>query len=315
MKNGDARVSQQRERSMTRSERAPGAFVLVLLAGVLGAGPGPRPWGPDGHAIVGRVAASGLPADLPEFFRSAARHLAYLNYEPDRWRVGRFPEMDHLYAWDHYINLERVTPEALEAEDRYAYLDRLARAGLADPARAAGLLPFRILELYERLTVEFGLWRRAADPDERRWVEERILNDAGVLGHYVADGANPHHATVHFNGWAEGYANPEGFTADRTFHRRFEMDFVGAHIREEDVAPRVTGPPRQITEPRGAILDFIRASYGLVHRLYELERDFGFSAERVAPQTRAFAVERLAAGAEMLRALWWSAWRQSAALP
>lgn len=291
------------------------AFLPVALAGALGTGYEARPWGPEGHAMVGRIAASALPAEMPEFFRAAADQLAYLNYEPDRWRVASFVEMDRLYAWDHYINLERVAPEALEAEDRYAYLDRLARSGLTDPARTAGLLPFRILELYQRLTVEFGLWRRAADPRERRWIEERILNDAGILGHYVADAANPHHTTVHYSGWAEGYPNPDGFTTDRSFHRRFEMDFVGAHIRVDDVAGRITGPPQEITEPRRAILDFIRDAHGLVRRLYELERDFGFSADRVAPETRAFAVERLAAGAEMLRALWWSAWQKSAALP
>ncbi|MBI4538128.1 MAG: hypothetical protein HY704_01290 [Gemmatimonadetes bacterium] len=276
--------------------------------------PVPQPWGPNGHAITGWAAAMTLPEAMPAFFRGAAAQLAYLNYDPDRWRERRFPEMDRASAWEHYIDLEVVPPEAFQAEDRFAYLRALEATELAEPARDAGLLPFRILELVQRLTKEFSLWRKASDPAERPWIEERIVNDAGILGHYVADAANPQHTTVHHNGWADGYANPQGFTTERTFHRRFETDFVKAHITLDDVLPRLTPGTSEIRDARAAILGLIRDSHAQVPRLYQLEREFGFAADRAAPQTRAFAAERLAASARMLRDLWWSAWLRSAAI-
>ena len=38
----------------------------------------------------------------------------------------------------------------------------------------------------------------------------------GVMGHYVGDGSQPLHTTVHFNGWVGD--NPKGYTTKQTFH-------------------------------------------------------------------------------------------------
>jgi hypothetical protein len=158
-----------------------------------------RPWGASGHEMAARAAHATLPAEMPPFFRDAGDQLAYLNAEPDRWRDGSMAEMAEAWAYDHYIDLEIVPEGALEAPDRFAYLRALYQAGLARPERDAGLLPFRILELYQRLVTEWRLWGAAADPSTRRWSEARIIDDAGILGHYVTDGSQPQHTTIHFN--------------------------------------------------------------------------------------------------------------------
>ena len=248
---------------------------------------------------------------MPKFFRKATRQLAYLNPEPDRWRGAGMKEVDEAFRYDHYLDLEIVPPDALDAEDRYDYLEELQKAGLADPARDAGLLPFRVVELYQRLTIEFRLWRNARNGRERAWIEERILNDAGILGHYVTDAANPHHATIHFNGWAKGAPNPRGYTTDNTFHRRFESDFVGARVTLADLLPRVNAAPRRLENPRAEVIRYIRDSNALVERLYQLDQQQRFDAQNTSAAHKEFAVERLAAGVEMLRALWWTAWLES----
>jgi hypothetical protein len=140
------------------------------------------------------------------------------------------------------------------------------------------------------------------------------VNDAGILGHYVTDASQPHHATIHFNGWAASAPNPEGFTLDRTFHARFESDFVTAHVRQADVSGRVGSAPRSLLGSiRPSVVDYIRASNAEVETLYRLDRDIGFDPTRpAAPETRDFAAERLAVGARMLADLWWSAWLESA---
>ena len=295
---------------MRLAKLAP-ALSLLTLAAV--AAPAVR-WGVQGHEMAARAAVAVLPAQMPAFFRMAEDQLVYLDSEPDRWRNGDMSEMDDAFSYDHYIDLENVPAAALEAPHRFAYLDLLHEAGLERPERDGGFLPFRIIELYQRLVTEWRLWRAESDPVRRGWIEQRIVNDAGVLGHYVTDASQPHHATIHFNGWSASAPNPEGYTLDRTFHARFESDFVGAHLTQAHVSARVSAPPTsRAGEVRRSVIDYIRASNGQVETLYRLDRDFGFDPERPAhPATRGFAAERLAVGARMLADLWWSAWLESA---
>jgi hypothetical protein len=270
-------------------------------------------WGEHGHKLSGRAAATHLPKAMPGFFRKEVAQLEYLNPEPDRWRSKTLLEMNEAFAYDHFIDLEMVPAAALEAEDRYSYLIALYQAGVKEPEKA-GLLPFHILELFERLRTEFHLWRNAPDSQTRKWIEQRILNDAGILGHYVSDGANPHHATIHYNGWDKDTPNPNGYTTDNTFHGRFESEYVQSHIVIGDLLPLVSSQPRVIENPRAEILAYLRNSNSLVERLYQLDKQAKFDKTTAAPENKQFAIERLVAGAEMVRALWWTAWMKSETL-
>jgi hypothetical protein len=296
------------------------ALPVLAAATLLGAAPARElalPWGDDGHRMAARAAVDVLPAQMPDFFRNAGDQLVYLDPEPDRWRERSLVEMDQAWSYDHYIDLENVPPSALDAPDRFTYLKDLYDAGLEKPERDGGFLPFRILELYERVVTEWRLWRAEPDAVRQGWIEARIVNDAGLLGHYVTDGSQPHHTTIHFNGWAASAPNPEGFTVDRTFHARFESDFVRAHVKQADVSGRVSGPPRSLVGGvRPSVIEYIRGSNAQVATLYRLDRDFAFAPDRpAAPQTHDFAAERLAVGARMLSDLWWSAWLESAQPP
>lgn len=296
---------------ISRRRSIPVAVVLVLGA-LLGAPRLLEAWGAHGHAISGRAAGTNLPAAMPRFFRDASAQLGYLNPEPDRWRDRDMKEMDEAFKYDHYLDMERVPAGALDATDRYEFLAALQRSGIEHPARDVGLLPFRILELYQRLVVDFRNWRAATDPRQRAWIEQRVINDAGILGHYVTDGSNPHHTTVHHNGWAKGFPNPNGYTTDATFHRRFESDFVEARVTLADLTPRMNPNPHRIDAPRAAVLQYLRDSNALLGQLYDLEKQSSFGAQNTDPAHKRFAVDRLAAGANMLRDLWWTAWLESA---
>lgn len=293
------------------------ATVALGITSLLAFTPAPAMWGEDGHVMAARAAAAGLPAELPGFFRAADVQLAYLNPEPDRWRVREFSEMDQAFSYDHYVDLENVPEAARRAMNRYEYLAILYReTELERPERDAGLLPLHILELYQRLVTEWTLWHRTDTPRERGYVEERIVNDAGTLGHYVTDAAQPHHTTIHFNGWnasgAMSEPNPGEFTEARDFHGRFESAFVAAHVTGARVAEAAAGRAQSLGDMeavRQAVWQHIYRSHDLVEELYRLERDFGFDPEAgAAPETVDFTVERLADGARMLRDLWWTAY-------
>jgi len=298
------------------------ALTLVLVSPLAVAG---AFWGADGHEMAARAAAAGLPDGMPAFFADAGEQLAWLNPEPDRWRHDGFREMDQAFSYDHYVDLENVPEAARLAGDRYRYLEVLYReTELGRPERDAGLLPFRILEIYQRLVTGWARWHAAADARERAFVEERILNDAGILGHYVTDAAQPHHTTIHFNGWNASGAlkepNPEGFTESRDFHARFESGFVRAHVRPGAVLEAADGwPAPERLEGEDAVRESVWAhlerSHDQVPTLYRLERDRGFTPEAAAdPQTVAFTVARLSDGARMLRDLWWNAWLEGRSL-
>lgn len=288
---------------------------LAALACATGLGvwtPGPLapPWGRHGHEIAARAAAAILPDIMPVFFRDAADELVYLDPEPDRWHGTAFVEMDRAWAFDHYIDLENVPEDALDAPDRFTYLRALHDAGLDVPERDGGFLPFRIVELYQRLVTEWRRWHAEADPERRRWIETRIVADAGILGHYVTDGSQPQHTTIHYDGWAADAPNPEAYTEERGFHGRFEVDFVDAHVTRRDVEERLPRRPRFAAGSlRASVLAYLLDTHAHVSTLYRIERDVGFDPDRPPdPTAKAFAADRLAAGAAMLAELWWSAY-------
>lgn len=279
--------------------------------------PPPRRWGDHGHRMAARAAVETLPDAMPAFFRAAGEALVYLNPEPDRWRRRGLVEMDQAWSYDHYIDVERVPPGTMDLPDRFAFLRALYAAGISRPERDVGFLPFRIVELYQRLVTEWRLWRATPDAERRGFIEHRIVNDAGILGHYVTDAANPHHTTIHFNGWDADTPNPQGFTQDREFHARFESWFVGAHVGYARVRARMVGSPASVAGgARAAVQAHVQQAHDRVERLYRLDRDVGFDPSAPAHAGALdFAVERLASGADMLRTLWWSAWLESAGEP
>ena len=300
-------------------------FLLALPVGGLGLAapessapprvPPNPPWGFVGHEMAARAAAAVLPVEMPAFFRGAGAQLVHLNPEPDRWRVWEQREMDQAFAYDHYIDLENVPADVLDAPDRFVFLRMLYEAGIERPERDVGFLPFRIVELYQRIVSGWRRWRVEEDPLRRSWIEQRIVNDAGILGHYVTDASQPHHTTIHFNGWDADTPNPEGYTRDDGFHARFERYFVEAHVTDDDVGryTRTGRPPSVAGSVRDAVVGHIMDAHEEVETLYRLDRDAGFDPEAPAdPGARDFAAARIASGADMLAVLWWSAWLESA---
>lgn len=301
-------------RSLLRSSRLllPAAVLgaLLLATVVVDA------WWDKGHLLTGRLAAEKLPEQMPGFFRNAVDQLAYLNYEPDRWKDRAERTADSaLYGGtspEHYINFERVSPNLFKLANRFDFLAAVGRQGMN--GNQVGLLPYRMLEQFQSTRVGFRLWRAAPDAGTRAWIEQRIIDDAGILGHFVADAANPLHATMHHNGWASK-KNPNNFTRDDTLHARFEGKFVDARIDAGDVRSRVTAGARVIAQPRQEILQFLQGSHARVAELYRLEGRERFTEQNASPEHKAFVAERLALGALFLRDLWWTAWATSADAP
>jgi hypothetical protein len=269
-----------------------------------------RFWGEPGHRIIGDAAAAALPEQMPKFFRDARAQLSYLNPDPDRWRdraeSSLDPALNDYQAPEHFIDLELVPGDALKARNRDAFIDSLQAHG--QKTTTTGFLPWRILELTQSLRIQWRLWRAEKDSSVKRMIEQRIINDAGILGHYVGDGSNPHHTTRNHDKWVET-ENPKGFTTVPGFHSRFESRYVETHMSLTDVLPLVRSTqPRVINPVRDGTWSYLQTTFGLLDRLYSLDKIEAFGPDTKGAEHKQFTAERLAAGATMLRDLWWTAY-------
>jgi hypothetical protein len=285
------------------------APVLLIVLLVLAMAPTANAWGDEGHRFVNRVAAQKLPDDMPAFFRNATPRLEFLGPEPDRWRDNKelFFALRELNAPDHFIDMERTEDFVNLPNDRHKYGDWLRAKG-KDP-KDIGYLPYSILEYYEKIQVLFRLWRDPAQAAEREQIEQNIIYYAGVLGHYVADGAQPLHATNHYNGWS-GSSNPELFTRE-PLHWRFEGEYVKAQIKAEDFSGLVKTATR-LNDAFADSMKFLFDSNSHVVQLYSMDKTARWDANNRNAKSKEFVTKRLAAGAQMLSNLWYTAYLNSA---
>lgn len=280
--------------------------LLTLAANAYG-------WGEAGHLMSNEAATLSLPTDMPPFFYRAFPQLVWLGYQPDRLRNAG-PSFDVTNAPDHFLNYEMVAGLDLP-NDRYSYLSlmessgRLAHLGVS--STEPGFSPWRVAEMSELLTAEFRQWRMSRPGSaERTAIEGEIVSTAGVLGHFVADEANPLHDTENYNGWV--MPNPNGFVNDCLIHARFETNFVSRAVATPDITAKVAAPVLR-TDYFATALSFIKSSAGLVPEVYRLDKRGAFDPiAPVSAEGRSFVTDRLAAGASLLRDLWWSAWQNSA---
>jgi len=68
--------------------------------------------------------------------------------------------------------------------------------------------------------------------------------------------------------------------------------------------------PQQLADPFEDYLKYLRESHQYVETVYQLEKAGGFDGAGTAA-SREFIRQRLAAGATMLRDMWYTAWVQS----
>jgi hypothetical protein len=274
-------------------------------------------WGSDGHKMINRLAGAALPADVPEFLRSpqAVDALDYYGPEPDRWKSTGEPELNVAQSPEHFIDLEYADLVGELPRRRYDFVRALAfaqkeHADLPLSPEKVGLQPYEATEVWERLKSAMRDYRALkADHGDTKPVEAEIVFLAGWLGHYVADGSQPLHTTIQYNGWTG--PNPNGYTTEHKIHALFESTYVAANVKAADVAPLIPAKPVVLGDIFTDYMAYLRHTSSLVEKTYQLEKAGAFAGAGTA-EGKAFADERLAAGATELRDMIYSAWVKSA---
>lgn len=306
------------------------ALVLSVLAGASASA-----WDANGHRAIALRALDALPSDAPSFLREADTRamIASQACEPDRWRVTTLPELMHLNNPDHYINIEVLSKAGLSLEGlprlRTEYTDLMATARVQhpeafeprddakDPGRArmtAGQLPYAIVENFAKLQVQFKTLRMLEslnEPVRKPQVDQvrsQILVTMGLLAHFVADGAQPLHTTIHHHGWVGD--NPHGYTARYSFHAEIDGGVLDRHALNYDAIKAVplSDAAADAANPSVGVRAFLGRSFGKVEPLYALEHD----GKLLGDEGKAFIVGCLTDGAAELSALYAAAWATSA---
>lgn len=282
-----------------------GVMLVIGVFVVLSSAPPVNAWGEDGHRFINRVAAENLPDDMPQFFRNAGVRLSYLGPEPDRWRDGRelFKALTEVNGPDHFIDIDKAENFDALPNDRYEYADWLRTNGKIP--KDIGFLPYSILEGYQKVQVLFRMWRDPVHQAEREQIEQNIIYYAGVVGHYVADGSQPLHTSIHYNGWSTS-SNPQMFTRE-PLHGRFESEYVKANIKPADFAGMVKTATK-LQDPFSDIMKYLLTTFNRVPDVYRMEKTARWDAANRDPDSKKFVAERLAAGSQMLANLWYTAW-------
>jgi hypothetical protein len=312
------------------------AVAIACLAAVAAPADSALAWGATGHRLIGELGEAALPADLPAFLRTpqAVETVGEYAREPDRSKgAGREHDTDRDPG--HFVDLDDagkilggpsladLPPTRSDYESALRAVDCASYHLAVCDSYHAGYLPYSIIEGWQQLVKDFAYVRvlQAAIPREpnlerKAWMQRDLdrrealtLRDLGEWAHFVGDGSQPMHVTVHYNGWGP-FPNPNGYTQDK-IHGPFEGAFVRTNVTIEAVRAAMT-PPAPCAETievcTGRYLAATNATVGPVYALWQAG---GFTGADPV-KGKAFAAERLAAGADELRDLVVAAWTASA---
>ena len=268
-------------------------------------------WGGDGHRIINRLAVTTLPADVPAFLRSEAaiNEIEYLGPEPDRWRSRAEPELSNAQAPEHFLDLEPADALGPLPHNRLDFEASVFAHG--ERPDKIGLQPWETLEVWQRLKAALREYRKLSTAkQDTRPVEQAAIFYAGWLGHYVGDGSQPLHTTINYDGWTMK-ENPNGYGAGHGIHSRFETAFVSTNVTAADVEKKMTAPKAISGDIFDSYVAYLRHTATQIDAVYAFDKQGAFE-KAGTPESRAFATERVAAGASELRDLIYTAWLESA---
>jgi hypothetical protein len=271
------------------------ALAGLMVAGLVQA------WWVIGHGTIAEAAVAGLPEDMPRFFRVAGKQLHYLAGDPDRWKNPWCKHLRAAEAPDHYIDLEHYAGKELPA-DRYRAIVLLQKLG--QKPEQTGMLPYAIMENYDRLSVAFRDYRT---DKENPAIQAKAIVYAGILSHFTGDCAMPLHTTKDY----DGRPDDKGKMLQKGIHARIDS-FPEKHgLTAEEISRGLKA--RKLDDVWKHVIERVHESHALVGKCYEMDEKGQF--EKPTKQSRQFILERCRAGAQFTMDLWYTAWLRSARMP
>src|SRR5580692_1460589 len=161
-----------------------GAGLATLLVSGLTVG-----WWSGGHETIAEAAAARLPDDVPAFFRKGGKELAHFACDPDRWKNREMTFLRRAEEGNHYLDSEDLEGKTLPGTNRYDAMKMIYGELKKDPSKV-GLLPYAIMEQYEKLVLGFSDYRKSPNNPA---IPMKCLVYGGTMAHYTGDAAMPLH--------------------------------------------------------------------------------------------------------------------------
>lgn len=296
-------------------------FTTFLLCALGGMGTA-HAWGTLAHAAIDRAAINALPDDGPVFLRHHVDLIADSASLPDSWRGNSEPFSKIAEDPNHGWFREQFSFLKILPRSRYAFIIALyqehQRILKSDPdtalrmnVRWTGTLPYAVTEGYGRLVADMRLLRmKQAKGENTQSLETDCAFLVAWFGHYIADGSQPLHVTIHHDGWVG--PNPKGYTRDPAVHGRFESSYPELiALSDRDVASRLEPVGHQQGDVFDLVLSYLDDAHAHVEQVYRLDK-IGAFTDSNNQEGRSLVYERTAAASSMLRDLVLRAWRESA---
>jgi hypothetical protein len=298
-------------------------------------------WDYEGHHAINELALASLPSDFGiELTPALKTRIEFLAGEPDRWRNVSDLPLKHLNGPDHFIDLEDLkrfglTPETLPIL-RYDFVADIVKAREAHPEKfppidpdkdadhtreLGGFLPWAITEYYEKLKSDFGtlnaLKQYGGTPEEIANAQADVVYVMGVMGHFVGDGSQPLHTTMHFNGWVGD--NPKGYTTRTTFHSWIDGGYFKktGGIKVETLVGKIQPATRiaNAGDPEAFfrhVVSYLVGQNKFVEPLYEMDKNGQLSGEGdKGMEGVRFLDGQLVKAGQMLGDIWLTAWLEA----
>ena len=261
-------------------------------------------WHENTHHLINEAALQALPTDFPSFLEEEQSWIVYQAQEPDRWKSKEAETLKKDSSPEHFLYLESIPLSASQfPQDRFSYMRALPKK---DPPEEVGLLPFAIMDTYQKLFLSFKAWHKNHTGDKRKAIEQNIAYYAGLLGHYVGDGSMPLHLTIHQDGWKG--KNPNGYSTSN-MHASMER-YAQDTLRLKDLRSELK-PPTLLQDPFQDLMEYLFASHAQVETLYALDKAGAFQEKPIDLQGKAFMLQAVARGSQMLLDLWYTAYIES----
>lgn len=269
-------------------------FVYLWMAPAVAFG-----WGKTGHCLVGSVAAQVLASEGEPLFENHRYDFCYYNNVPDL--VWKSPKTYEIEKKEHFFDLEPVI-EHLKKNDQKLTELSTDRSKISKEILEQGRAPWRVHELHHRLK-ELETQLLANSKDHRKLQGEWILV-AGILGHYIADLAQPLHCTENYDGQ---------LTGQKGLHKFFES--IAVDRLHPEMEARVLKSARAAwpkfskshvgKSPFELALSLCQSSLERVPEVLKLDKSVGrTNKELYAKRASQILEERLVIGALHLALIW-----------
>lgn len=200
-------------------------------------------WGETGHKIINRKAVDYFPEEM-NAFRAWRDYLGEHASDPDlRRRTDKSESPRHFIDIDYYK--EFMIGKMIENKDSL-----IAIYG-TETVTKIGLLPWSTLDTFNKLVEAF----KAKDKDKAMML-------AADLGHYVADGHQPMHTVVNYNGQ---------LTDQKGVHSRYESEMINRHEDELENSFENCSIS-EIAEPLKYIFGYISNSNSVCDILFDADK-------------------------------------------